>query len=220
MAIKATPSLEEGLQKAQASRLDLSSILCHELHTIVMANADAVGVPPEFILFPLTTAAASMLGTNAFIKINDEWKEPSIIWFVLAAKKRVRKPIDDIEKEVWDQWMLEAGNDHSTPPPQLIVDYFSFEELHAILSRNSGRVLGAFDEMSSFYGQLDLFKHSGSTLDRKTLLSLNSGSSWCRNFLNYTGTIDKTAFNLTAFIQPAFAFQMLNGPDHDGLNDC
>ena len=204
MAIKATPSLEEGLQKAQASRLDLSSILCHELHTIVMANADAVGVPPEY----------------AFIKINDEWKEPSIIWFVLAAKKRVRKPIDDIEKEVWDQWMLEAGNDHSTPPPQLIVDYFSFEELHAILSRNSGRVLGAFDEMSSFYGQLDLFKHSGSTLDRKTLLSLNSGSSWCRNFLNYTGTIDKTAFNLTAFIQPAFAFQMLNRPDHDGLNDC
>ena len=33
------------------------------------------------------------------------------------------------------------------------------------------------------------------------------------------GTIEKTAFNLTGFIQPAFAFQMLNSPDHDGLND-
>ena len=136
-----------------------------------------------------------------------------------AALKQVRKPIEDIEKEVRDQCMLEAGNDRSTPPPQLIVDYFSFEELHAILSRNKGQVLGTYDEISSFYGQLDLFKYTGSTLDRKTLLSLNSGSSWCRNFRNYTGTIEKTAFNLTGFIQPAFAFQMLNSPDHDGLND-
>ena len=99
------------------------------------------------------------------------------------------------------------------------MDHFSFEELHAILSRNNGQVLGAFDEITSFYGQLDLFKHTGATIDRKTLLSLNSGSSWCRNFRNYSGTIEKTAFNLTGFIQPAFAFQMLNSPDHDGLND-
>ena len=228
MATKTAPSLDERLKNAQAARLDLSSVLSPTLSAIITANSDAVGVPPEFILFPLITAAASFLGTNAFVEINEEWKEPSIIWFILAARKgekktaalkRVRKPIEDIEKEVRDQWRLDADNDHSTPPPQLIVDYFSFEELHVILSRNNGQVLGAFDEMSSFYGQLDLFKHTGSTLDRKTLLSLNSGSSWSRNFRNYSGTIDKTAFNLTGFIQPAYAFQMLNSPDYDGLND-
>ena len=32
--------------------------------------------------------------------------------------------------------------------------YFSFEELHSILAQNNGHVLGCFDEMSSFYGQL------------------------------------------------------------------
>ena len=69
--------------------------------------------------------------------------------------------------------------DQSIPPPQLIVDHFSLEQLHAILSRNNGQVLGAFDEITSFYGQLDLFKRTGSTIDRKTLLSLSSGSSWC-----------------------------------------
>ena len=148
-----------------------------------MANADAVGVPPEFILFPLITATTSFLGTNAFIRINSEWKEPSIVWSVLAAKKgekktaalrQVRKPIEEIE--IRDQWSQDADQDKSIPP-QLIVDHFSFEELHAILSRNNGQVLGAFDEITSFYGQLDLFKHTGSTIDRKTLLSLNSGSS-------------------------------------------
>lgn len=104
-------------------------------------------------------------------------------------------------------------------PPQLIVDPFSLQQLHAILSRNNGQVLGAFNEITSFYGQLNLFKRTRSTIDRKTLLSLSSGSSWCRNSRNYTVAIEKTAFNLTSFIQIAFAFQMLNSPDHDSLND-
>ena len=111
--------------------------------------------------------------------------------------------------------------DQSKPsvPPQLIVDYFSFEELHSILARNNGQVLGCFDEMSSFYGQLDLFKHMGSTIDRKTLLTLNGGGSWSRNFKNYSATVEKTAFNIMGFIQPAFVHQMLHSSDHDGMND-
>jgi len=214
-ATKATVSFDELLQKAQSCQLDLTTVLSVELNEIVTANADAVGVLPEFILFPLITATASFLGTSAFIRINSEWKEPSIVWSILAAKKgekktaalrRVRKPIEEIEKEIRDQWSQDVDQDKSIPPPQLIVDHFSFEELHAILSRNNGQVLGAFDEITSFYGQLDLFKHTGSTIHRKTLLSLNSGSSWYRNFQNYSGTIEKTAFNLTGFIQPAFAF--------------
>ena len=80
-------------------------------------------------------------------------------------------------------------------------------------------MLGCFDEMSSFCGQLDLYKHS-STVDRKTLLTLNGGGSWARNFKSYTGIMEKTAFNVTGFIQPAFVYEMLNlTPDSDGLND-
>ena len=94
-----------------------------------------------------------------------------------SGTEAVRKPIEELEKEVREQWRMQPGSDRSTLPPQLIVDYFSFEEVHSVLSRNKVQVLGAFDEMSSFYGQLDLFKHTGSTLDRKTLLSLSSGAS-------------------------------------------
>ena len=73
--------------------------------------------------------------------------------------------------------------------------------------------------MSSFYGQLDLYKHS-STIDRKNLLTLNGGGFWARNFKSYSAHIDKTAFNVTRFIQPAFMYEMLNlVPDADGLND-
>ena len=74
--------------------------------------------------------------------------------------------------------------------------------------------------MSSFYGQLDLYKHS-STVDRNTLLTLNGGGSWSQNFKSYSATVEKTAFNVTSFIQPAFMYEMLNlVPDADGLNDC
>ena len=59
----------------------------------------------------------------------------------------------------------------------------------------------------------------GSTIDRKTFLTLNGGGSWSRNFKNYSATVEKTAFNITGFIQPAFVHQMLHSSDHDGMND-
>ena len=41
----------------------------------------------RFILWPLLTATASFMGTNGFVKINEEWWEPSIIWFLLLQEK-------------------------------------------------------------------------------------------------------------------------------------
>lgn len=222
------PQLQMVLPKAQASRIDLSEVLSPTLFNIVMANADAIGVSPEFILYPMLTATASLMGTNAHISINSEWKEPSILWFIIAAKKgekktaalkRVRGPIESLEEELKQEWMENESPTRPAIPPQLVIDYFSFEELHSVMSRNRGQVLGMFDEMSSFYGQLDLFKHSSSTIDRKTLLRLNGGMSWGRNFRNYSGNIPRTAFNITGFIQPCFVFEMLHADDRDGLND-
>ena len=157
------------LQKAQANRsftisTELFSI---ELVQLIHAHSNAIGVPPKFILWPLLTTIASLMGTNASIKINDEWLEPSIIWFVIAARKgekktaalkRICKPIEHLQ--IHDEWNKDDSEAKPSQPPQLIVDHFSFEELHAIMCGNRCQVLGLFDKMSSFYGQLDLYKHS------------------------------------------------------------
>lgn len=107
--------------------------------------------------------------------------------------------------------MEDISDDKPQTPPQLLVDNFSFEELHCILKRNGNQVLGMFDEMSPFYAQLDLFKHTGinhreiiyfnstiletfyhpiigSDFDKKTLIliSLNGGGTWTRNFRSYS----------------------------------
>ena len=218
------------LQKAQTNRSFAISteFFSEQLVKLIHAHSNAIGVPPEFILWPLLTTTASLMGTNASIKINDEWLEPSIIWFVIAAKKgekktaalkRIRKPIEELQKRLHNEWENDETEMKPSQPPQLIVDHFSFEELHSIMCRNRCQILGLFDEMSSFYGQLDLYKHS-STVDRKTLLTLNGGGSWARNFKSYSANMEKTAFNVTGFIQPAFVYEMLNlVPDADGLND-
>ena len=78
---------------------------------------------------------------------------------------------------------------------------------------------GLFDEMSILYGQLDLYKQSGSVMDRKTLITLNGGSSWTRNYRNYSASMSKTAFNISGFIQPAFVEKMLLSDDADRFND-
>lgn len=156
------------LQKAQASRsFSISTDFFSEaLVKLVNAHSNAIGVPPEFILWPLLTTTASLMGTNAAIKINQEWSEPSIIWFVIAAKKgekktaalkQLRKPIEDLQKMLYEEWVKDDSEEKVTHAPQLIVDHFSFEELHTIMCRNRGQILGFFDEMSSFYGQLDLY---------------------------------------------------------------
>lgn len=102
------------LTEAQTNCLNLdSNILSDGLLKLVRAHADAIGVPNEFILWPLLTATASFMGINAHIGVNKEWLEPAIIWFVIAAKKgekktaalrRIRKPIENMEAKLRDEW--------------------------------------------------------------------------------------------------------------------
>ena len=53
------------------------------------------------------------MGVNAHININPAWKEPAIIWFVVAAKKGekktaalrlIRQALEGIEKERIQEW--------------------------------------------------------------------------------------------------------------------
>ena len=96
------------------------------------------------------------------------------------------------------------------------------EALHNVMLANNNQILGVYDEMSIMYGQLDAYKHSGSRLDRSTLLELYNGGSWCRNFKNRDEDATKmhhTAFNMCGFIQPSFVVGMLNTCDPDAFND-
>ncbi len=81
-------------------------------------------------------------------------------------------------KESVRQKELSEQDSEASEPPQLVVQQFSMEALHHIMLHNKSQMLGLYDEMTVMYGQLDAYKHSGSTLDRSTLLDLYNGGSW------------------------------------------
>ena len=75
--------------------------------------SDAIGCPLEFIVFPLLTISAACIGLSAHVAINVMWKEPAILWFIIASNKGqkkaaalrlLKKPLEEIgcvEAENW-----------------------------------------------------------------------------------------------------------------------
>ena len=97
------------LQEANQHRLSLQQHLSPTLHRLVNCHADAIGAPVEFIFYPLLTAVASCMGVNSRIRINQTWTEPSILWFIVAAKKGekktaalrvLRKPLEQLQQKM------------------------------------------------------------------------------------------------------------------------
>ena len=197
---------------------------------LVHAYADSLGCPAEYILFPLLTVTASFIGTHGRIQINDSWEEPSIVWFNVCARKGQKKtaalnvlarPVREIEQDLQEDFKHDNPEAHDRDLPRLLVDHFSFEKLHLVMSQNNNKVLGAYDELTQFYNMLDHYK-SNSTLDRKTLLALNGGAQWTRDFKNGSATMDSTCLNITGFIQPAYVVKLLS-QDRGGMKvfpDC
>ena len=55
------------------------------------SHAKSICVPKEFLFFPLLTTVASLMGTSTCIEINKKWREPALLWLVLASKKGTNK---------------------------------------------------------------------------------------------------------------------------------
>ena len=65
------------MREANAKRLDLSRHPGPAVHRTVNCHADAIGVPPEFIFYPLPTAVASCMGVNGSVR---PWIIESMDW--------------------------------------------------------------------------------------------------------------------------------------------
>lgn len=136
----ATP-FRSKLVKAQNTCLPFDTILSEPLVGVGVVLSDAI----EFILLPLLTIIAGCMGVNAHIAINQMWKEPAILWFIIAANKGqkktaalrlLKKPLQEIEEKEAEKWFANHGNEQIESPPQLSIDNFSFEELHNVMRRN------------------------------------------------------------------------------------
>lgn len=217
-------SYESRIKLAQQVQIDLDKFLTKLGIKLVKGHSEAVGCPYEFIFGPLLSTIAYFAGKDAKVTVNEEWLEPLILWIVACGRKGERKSpalkritdvVTKIEEELQDHYKDDKGD-----PPQILIDYFSFEELHEVLKQNSGEILGLYDEFLSLLMQLDVYKPMNSSLDRKTFLSLNNGFKWKRSFKNNPHSlVPQTHCNFSGMIQPAYGAELMDEPDHDGLMD-
>lgn len=70
--------------------------------------------------------------------------------------------------------------------PAWRVDDISFEKLGAMMANNENKLLGLYDELSTFLAQINIYRGKGisDTHELSTFLSLYNGKSWNRD----TGT--------------------------------
>ncbi len=64
--------------------LDLSRVYDAGLVRLVTSHADAIGVPKEYILFPLLGAVSGILGESK-VMVNGEWQEACCLWTGVTA---------------------------------------------------------------------------------------------------------------------------------------
>lgn len=104
--------IDRRVAKAQSNNLDIDAVVTEAMKKVIKANADAIGSPLEFIFFPLLSISAHFMGPNTRILVNEQWREPLILWTVVLADKdqkkspalnRFLKPIQELEEEMKKQ---------------------------------------------------------------------------------------------------------------------
>lgn len=105
------------------------------------------------------------------------WVEPVILWIAINANWQWENSfLTDILQKVRSQ--LKLPKSHS---PWLL-DEASFEKMGELMACNNSKLLGMYDELSTFLAQMNVYRGKGlcDSHDLSTFLSLYTGKSWNR----------------------------------------
>ena len=124
--------------------------------------------------------------------MNNSWSEPSILWTLSGSEERGKEVgsnktdtrcCGNSEKNTHENYFYNIIRTKSNLLKERIIDLaveqFSFEQLHSVMPSNNCTALSLYDEMSTMYEQLDIYKHAGSRQDKYTLLKLYNAGLVC-----------------------------------------
>lgn len=141
----------------------------------------AMSMPSTAVLSGLTSVMSFMMAHSNVIVDGTEWSEQVIVWitigmptgsgksslfnFFLTLLRDVRQECN--RKDIHPPWTVEES---------------SFEKMGALMASNSERLLGLYDELSSFLTQINLYGSKGisDSHDTSTFLMLYNGHPWTR----------------------------------------
>ena len=139
-------------------------------------------MPPLAVLCGYMHLCGFLLSPSV-IKVNGkDWTEPVIMWLTISMSTRNGKStlfrhLIDLLKKIRAQCEIEDND------PSWMFDDGSFEKMGALMSDNSCRLFGLYDELSAFLSQINLYRCKGlqDTHEMSVFLQLYNGQHWRRD---------------------------------------
>ena len=146
----------------------------------------ALCIPPLAVVGGLLTLTSYAI-SPAVVKVpGTDWSEPALIWLSInmptgSTKSSLYQYLNGVILEVKKHCGCKACD------PEWLLGDATCEKMGDLMAANGGRLLGLYDELSTFLTQLNLYCGKGLNLSHEMalFLQLYNGHSWTRS----TGTL-------------------------------
>lgn len=138
-------------------------------------------MPPGAILSGLLLLLSFCMSHCAVQVPGTIWIEPVVLWIAIAMPTGSGKTplfifLTRVLQQVRDRLKLTKAH-----PPWLL-ESASFEKMGELMAANNSKLLGMYDELSTFLAQINIYRGKGlnDSHDLSTFLSLYTAKSWTR----------------------------------------
>lgn len=142
----------------------------------------ALNLPPTAVLCGYLILGSYIL-SPAIVEVPcTDWCEPILLWLTVcmptgSGKSTLFRHLVDLLRVIQQQCRV------SEEDPAWLVDDSSFEKMGSLMHENSGRLLGLYDELTSFLSQIRLYRGGGLSESHELALFLQlfNGHHWRRD---------------------------------------
>lgn len=138
-------------------------------------------MPPTGVLCGLISLTSYIISPSVVKVPNTEWSEPALVWLSInmptgSTKSALYHYLNNLIIQV-----RKKCNYRSIDTTWLLGDA-TCEKMGELMAANGGRLLGLYDELTSFLTQLNLYRGRGLTLSHELamFLQLYNGHAWNR----------------------------------------
>ena len=138
-------------------------------------------MPPDAILSGLILLMSYFMSHCVVTVPGTTWIEPVIIWICIvmptgSGKTPLFSYLSSLVQQAREKLKI------SRIDPAWLLDEASFEKMGELMAANHSKLLGMYDELSTFLAQINIYRGKGlaDSHDLATFLSLYNGKSWTR----------------------------------------
>ena len=142
-------------------------------------------IPPTAVLGGLVTLTSFLISPTVVDVPGTEWTERALVWL------SINMPTGSTKSALYQYLLNIVANvreksGHQSSDPTWLLGDATCEKMGDLMASNGGRLLGLYDEMSTFLSQLNLYRGKGLNMSHELalFLQLYNGHSWTRT----TGT--------------------------------